>query len=326
MDRSWLVEKKWAGQTHVQSGVGIMKKTRGSGIGFKMFFVVLVQAMVISSLFAQDGLQQARDLITLNQPQEAKTILMNLLKSNPSDDQALFTLGRMYLRLHNIDSSIVLFEKAVSLKNDSANYHFWLGQGYGMKAMNSNFLKQAGLAKKIRKEYEKAVELNPRHFQARVQLAQYYLMAPSFMGGSNEKACEQINTVIPINQFLGRLLLAQYYVKVNKDSSAEKEYLFLMKLYGDSAQATHLHNTYGYFLLQRKRAPEAVAVFEKQVALNPKSANAYDSLGDGYKAAGRLNEAVSAYRTALEIDPHLTVSKRNLAEVEKQIAKTKQNM
>jgi len=43
-------------------------------------------------------------------------------------------------------------------------------------------------------------------------------------------------------------------------------------------------------------------------------------LGDGYRAAGRLEDAANAYRKALEIDPHFAASKKNLEEVEKEMA------
>jgi len=48
------------------------------------------------------------------------------------------------------------------------------------------------------------------------------------------------------------------------------------------------------------------------LALTVSLADAYDSLGDGYRAAGRR---------ALEIDPHFESAKKNLAELEKQKAK-----
>ncbi len=48
-------------------------------------------------------------------------------------------------------------------------------------------------------------------------------------------------------------------------------------------------NRVGYRLLMReKRIPEAIAAFERAVALYPTSANTHDSLGDALEAAGRL--------------------------------------
>ena len=56
--------------------------------------------------------------------------------------------------------------------------------------------------------------------------------------------------------------------------------------------------------------------FEKQVELAPERANSYDSLGDGYRAAGRKEEAITAYKKAVEIDPEFSPSKKNLEELQ----------
>jgi tetratricopeptide (TPR) repeat protein len=298
-----------------------MEKTQAYKYISNGFDLIVFHLLFATSMFAQDGLQQARDLIKMNQPQEAKTILVDLLKNNPSNDQVLFTLGRAYMSLRDMDSSIVFFEKAVSSKNDSANYHFWLGQAYGMKALNANILKRAGPAKKAKQAYENAVTLDPGHTAARIQLAQYYLRVPLFLGGSREKAFEQIQSILPVRPFVGKMLLAWYYQQENQDSLVHAEYQDLMKQYGDSSRYIWLHNSYGYFLLRQKLVLDAIVVFEKWTVLEPKNANAYDSLGDGYRAAGRLEEASSAHRKALEIDPAHAPSKKNLSEVEKQIAK-----
>jgi hypothetical protein len=46
------------------------------------------------------------------------------------------------------------------------------------------------MAKKTRKEFEKAVELDEKNYNALEDLMQYYLEAPGFLGGSKKKANE----------------------------------------------------------------------------------------------------------------------------------------
>ncbi|HUN90068.1 MAG TPA: cytochrome P460 family protein [Terriglobales bacterium] len=60
-------------------------------------------------------------------------------------------------------------------------------------------------------------------------------------------------------------------------------------------------NTVGYQLLQAKRSADALSVFEEVVARYPQSANAYDSLADGYMAAGEKAKAKDASKKALEL-------------------------
>jgi dienelactone hydrolase len=58
-----------------------------------------------------------------------------------------------------------------------------------------------------------------------------------------------------------------------------------------------------YTYLGQRRAPDAVALFELIAELYPASANAWDSLGDGYAAAQRTADAIRAYEKSLALDP-----------------------
>ena len=64
-----------------------------------------------------------------------------------------------------------------------------------------------------------------------------------------------------------------------------------------------------------KKIDEAIAVFQRTVELYPASANAHDSLGDGYENAGKLDMAEQAVRKAIELgasDPKLDEYKDHL--------------
>jgi CubicO group peptidase (beta-lactamase class C family) len=67
-----------------------------------------------------------------------------------------------------------------------------------------------------------------------------------------------------------------------------------------------LLNTLGYRMLELKRPIDAVAFFERNAQLFPHSANVYDSLGDGYAAAGQPDDAIAAYRRSVALDPSNT--------------------
>ena len=76
-------------------------------------------------------------------------------------------------------------------------------------------------------------------------------------------------------------------------------------------------NAFGYEALSRNEIEDAIALFERNVKANPYSANARDSLADGYGKAGRWNDAVDAERRAVELatefdDPNLPYFTRQL--------------
>jgi pimeloyl-ACP methyl ester carboxylesterase len=62
-------------------------------------------------------------------------------------------------------------------------------------------------------------------------------------------------------------------------------------------------NSWGYDLLGRNAKQQALAVFQLNASLHPQSATAYDSLAEGYEAAGDREQAIRNYKRALEISP-----------------------
>jgi predicted Zn-dependent protease len=74
-------------------------------------------------------------------------------------------------------------------------------------------------------------------------------------------------------------------------------------------------NSLGYRMLALQRASDAVALLGLNARMYPGSANVYDSLGDGYVAAGDQARAVAAYKRSLALDP----SNRHAAEAIRQI-------
>jgi tetratricopeptide (TPR) repeat protein len=85
-------------------------------------------------------------------------------------------------------------------------------------------LSAAGLAKKARNEFERAVQLDPANVPARVDLAEYYTEAPAFMGGGLDKARAQAGQVQQANPAMAHLILARVASKEKRYSDAENEY------------------------------------------------------------------------------------------------------
>ena len=78
-------------------------------------------------------------------------------------------------------------------------------------------------------------------------------------------------------------------------------------------------NNVGYALLGSGRPESAIGVFETNVERYPDSPNVYDSLGDAYDAADRLDDAIASYEEAVRRaetveHPNLEVYRGKLAE------------
>jgi predicted alpha/beta superfamily hydrolase len=102
----------------------------------------------------------------------------------------------------------------------------------------------------------------------------------------------------------------------------EKHYSELSDRFGYEIKVPEVViNVMGYAALQNSNLEKAITIFKKNVEMYPKSANVYDSLGEGYEADGQLTLAAQNYKKAyergLEInDPNLTIFKAHLERVE----------
>jgi tetratricopeptide (TPR) repeat protein len=72
-------------------------------------------------------------------------------------------------------------------------------------------------------------------------------------------------------------------------------------------------NNLGLALSRQKKWDEAIAAFRTAIEIDPKSAAAYHNLGLGLKGQDKFDEAVAAYRKALEIDPDFLLAHVSLA-------------
>lgn len=85
--------------------------------------------------------------------------------------------------------------------------------------------------------------------------------------------------------------------------------------YGDKLIHEGFLNNVAYDLLEEGKNTAALAAFAFNVAENPSSANAYDSMGEGYLKTGDRKKATAAYRKSLELDPTNENATRMLEEL-----------
>ncbi len=97
-------------------------------------------------------------------------------------------------------------------------------------------------------------------------------------------------------------------------------YQMLSEKYGYPVSSESTVNSLGYGFLSENMPDAAILAFETNTKNYPGSANAFDSLGDAYKAAGKRGQAKESYEKAVALaeknnDPVLATSKTKLAEL-----------
>ncbi len=98
------------------------------------------------------------------------------------DGPGLFRAGRIQA------GERIRWRKRSALAPTNAECFLWLGRAYGRRAETSNPFSAPGFASKARQMFERAVALDPANREAVGDLFDYYLGAPGFLGGGENKA------------------------------------------------------------------------------------------------------------------------------------------
>jgi tetratricopeptide (TPR) repeat protein len=176
-------------------------------------------------------------LIASGRVDEAVTALRGQISASPNDPLAHNLLCRAYFSLGQWDRGIADCEKAVALAPDNSQYHLWLGRIYGEKADKAGFMSAAGLARRVRDEFEKAVHLNPKSVDARSDLAEFYLEAPGIVGGGRDKAQQQADSLLSLDPTRAHWVNARIAEKRKDFTTAEQEYRKAIEASHGSASA-----------------------------------------------------------------------------------------
>ena len=132
---------------------------------------------------SQTNLEKAEAFFKSGKFVQALPLFVDLLNENPNNLQTLEYLGDIHGSLKNWDKAISYYKKLKTLKPNEANYHFKYGGVLGMKAKDANKFAALGMISEIRNSFEKAIELNPKHIQARWALVELYIQLPGIAGG-----------------------------------------------------------------------------------------------------------------------------------------------
>src|ERR1700693_2613947 len=198
--------------------------------------VLLVLLLLIASLTASAA-DSAKDKLAAGRIDEAITELNGRLSSAPADAESSTLLCRAYFALEEWDRAESSCRKAVALDPGNSRFHLWLGRVYGEKADRGNFLAAAGLVGKGRGEFERAVQLNPKDVDARLDLAEFYLSAPGIVGGGEEKARDQAQSIATVNSGREHWVYARIAEKKKDYPAAEREYHQYIDLSQGDAEA-----------------------------------------------------------------------------------------
>jgi len=155
--------------------------------------------------------------------------------------------------------------------------------------------------------YQQALELDPDYPPALKGLAEIYANQAGWglvpFQEAIDASRELVNRALAIDPlyadaYSGLGSFAQYY-----DSDMKSAATFFEKAVELGPNQASIIGDAGVFALNLGRVDQAIALFERQLSLDPVSPTAHEQLAQAYNAAGRFEQAVSAFQTVLNLSP-----------------------
>jgi len=274
----------------------------------RILSVGLLLLLYVSPVQALDeaAYRAAVELYGQQKPIEAQKAFETLAATEPAHAGIQFYLGRLALQRNDSEAAVTYLERAVALSPADARMRLRLGDAYGITAQKAGLFSKPGWAGKCRDEYQKAVELDGKSVEARESLMTYYLQAPGFLGGGNDKALEQAKSIKELDAFAGHLALARIYSADKKFDLALAEFEEILRAEPDNYAALFQLGRLaaisgeqldrGLLALRKCLTKEVPPNQPPLTAVHWRIGNILERQGD--KAAAR-----AAYEAALKIDP-----------------------
>jgi tetratricopeptide (TPR) repeat protein len=273
--------------------------------------------------------------------EEAQRQFEQLNAQKPDDPAVLYYLGRIQLRQHHRKQAVLALRRAVELRPEITDYQLSLCDALGAYIDEQPFYRKLGLAEEIHKHLLMALANDPRSTDVHDGLMKFYLSAPALIGGSHDKALQEAARIAVLNPARGHVAYGLIADHDERFVDAEREFLAAIQIAPDDllqryelgqAQLAqrHYEAAFGTFEGLIRRFPRETAAYYYFAGVAVQSGQRLERAAEAlktylsrgptsdddpspvlaYRLLGRLSEltahsdqARSAYRTALQLDP-----------------------
>ena len=224
-------------------------------------------------------------LLALGKFENAKTVLMQLLKFKSNYSEAYLNLGITHYRLVNFIDAEINLRQAIKFKPNFVQAYNELGLT----------LKNIGKLTDAEASFRKAIALDPQLTSARNNLGlTLYELGKLQQAEALFRELILVNSEIP--EFHNNLGLTLY--KLGKLTDSEESYKKAIILNSSFASA---YNNLGIMLHKLRKYKEAEINFRKTITLEPDFAGAHNNLANVLKEFGSLEDAETSYKKAIAL-------------------------
>jgi cytochrome c-type biogenesis protein CcmH/NrfG len=244
---------------------------------FKIFSLALVASATVAK--AQD-IKEAKKAIDAEQFQKAKSLLKSIIQAKPSDGEANFVLGNIYLNQTIVDSAKIYYANGLQASDNKNLNYIGLGQidldAKNAAAAQANF----GLATK---------DMKRKDVDEFIYIGRAYINSTSPDYPSAIAILKRALVLEPQNA-TALLTIGDAYYGSNNQNDAYKAYRDAF-----TADPTLLRAKMqlGVLLKGAKSYEEAIKSFNEVIAINPNYGPVYRELAETYYKWGRNKTSTS---------------------------------
>ncbi|HLG02148.1 MAG TPA: tetratricopeptide repeat protein [Bacteroidia bacterium] len=246
----------------------------------------LIVALCLSSQLCAQTLQEAIRFTDNEQYDRAKATYLKLLAAEPTNGDIYFYFGDLLLKLEDVDSAGVLFQKGVNINPTNPLTHVGLARYYMAAGKTQEGQKEIVYARSLvtTQAGKKGTDIpGPRQGQIQLEIAKTLITGHDYTGAVD----------------------ATFAAERQDPKNPE---VFLVR--GDAQMRIDVTN-----------ASEPIANYKKAAALDPNSSRAWVRIGMIYAGTMNMPLAISYYNKALSIQPDFGPAYRFRGEAQYRIGK-----
>ena len=312
-------------------------------------------AVAATNLKQEAGLEAGRRAYEASDYAKAIQTLQAAAANDPQNGDVQLLLAKSYLELQQHDPAIKSAERAVAIDAQNSIYHEWLGRAYGEKAGHASWFSAISLAKKTRKEFETAVQLETRNYSARQALIEFDCSAPGIVGGGEDKALPQIKQLAEMDAAEGHYAAGNCRRQKKEFAAADEEFTKALESNPKSAELIYDIGDYaikrsqperllavadtgervapgdargkfyrGVALVLKRENPEEAERLMKEYADQaptrsgyPRPATAHAWIGRLFEDQNQMEEATKEFESAAKLDPKNKMAQEALKRLKK---------
>jgi tetratricopeptide (TPR) repeat protein len=256
-----------------------------------LVLVLLIPILAGTADLSPEALQEAGHWKQLRRIAEAR------VTANPKDSRSLYLLSCARLAFGDVDDALKLAEQAVALEPDNSKYHLQLALAYGNKANRSSFFSAMRLGGRYKAEVQKAVDLDTKNVDARWELMEFHIHAPSIAGGDRQKARALAQEILGSNPAQGFMALAEI-AEANKQPEETESNLRKAAAADPTSYAAQMGAAWFYASEERKNYDQAEKYARDGLALDPSRSSSYTVLARVFVRKERWQELDSILEQA----------------------------